>query len=102
MTEERERELMRQVHTIRSTAEMDGFRAATVSSRRDAHGGAVSGADAAVGEAEMIRRLLALFRRPDPRDAMFARRGQRVNNRKPEAARAYERVHLILARGPKC
>jgi len=27
MTEERERELMRQVHTIRSTAEMDGFRA---------------------------------------------------------------------------
>ncbi len=27
MTEERERELMRQVHTIRSTAEIDGFRA---------------------------------------------------------------------------
>lgn len=38
---------------------------------------------------------------PD-RDVLFARRGQRVNNRKPEAARAYERVHLILARGPKC
>jgi len=51
----------------------------------------------------MIRRFLALFqRRPDPRDVLFARRGQRVNNRKPEAARAYERVHLILARGPKC
>lgn len=27
MSEERERELMRHVHTIRSTAEMDGFRA---------------------------------------------------------------------------
>lgn len=51
----------------------------------------------------MIRRILRFFHRPaDPRDAMFARRGQRVNNRKPEAARAYERVHLILARGPKC
>lgn len=50
----------------------------------------------------MLKRLLSFFtRRPDPRDAMFARRGQRVNNRKPDAARAYERVHMILARGPK-
>ena len=50
----------------------------------------------------MIRRLLRLFRKPaDPRDAVFARRAMRLANRKPDAARAYERIHAILARGPK-
>jgi len=50
----------------------------------------------------MIRRLLSFFaRRPDPRDAVFARRAMRVCNRKSDAARAYERIHAILARGPK-
>jgi hypothetical protein len=50
----------------------------------------------------ILRRLLALFRRrPDPLDAMLARRGQRIANRKPETARAYERIHTILARGKK-
>ena len=50
----------------------------------------------------MIRRLLRFLHKPaDPRDAVFARRAQRVCNRKREAARAYERIHAILARGPK-
>lgn len=50
----------------------------------------------------MIRRLLRFFRKPaDPRDAVFARRAQRVCNRKPDTARAYERIHAILAMGPK-
>lgn len=49
----------------------------------------------------MLKRILRIFLRPDPRDAMLARRAQRVNNRKPDTARAYERVHAILARGPK-
>ena len=49
----------------------------------------------------MIRRILSFFtRRPDPRDAVFARRAMRVCNRKPDTARAYELVHHILARGP--
>ena len=49
----------------------------------------------------MLKRLLRFFRKPaDPRDAVFARRAQRVCNRKPDTARAYERVHHILARGP--
>lgn len=50
----------------------------------------------------MLKRLLRFFHKPaDPRDAVFARRAQRVCNRKREAARAYERIHAILARGPK-
>lgn len=35
---------------------------------------------------------------PD-RDAIFARRGLRVNNRSADGAAKYERVHTILARG---
>ena len=34
-------------------------------------------------------------------DAIIARRAMRMNNRKPEAVRAYERVQTILARGKK-
>jgi len=49
----------------------------------------------------MLKRLLRFFHRPaDPRDAVFARRAMRLANRKPDTARAYERVHAILARGP--
>ena len=51
----------------------------------------------------MIAFLRSLFRRvEDPRDAMLARRAMRLNNRQPDAARAYERTHHILMRGPKC
>lgn len=51
----------------------------------------------------MISRLLRFFHKPaDPRDAVFARRAMRICNRKPDTARAYERIHAILARGPKC
>ena len=54
------------------------------------------------GVAAMIRRLLRFFHKPaDPRDAVFARRAQRVCNRKREVAARFERVHAILARGPK-
>ena len=50
----------------------------------------------------MLKLLLRFFHKPaDPRDAVFARRAQRVSNRKPDTARAYERIHSILARGPK-
>ena len=50
----------------------------------------------------MIRRLLNFLRpRPDPRDAMFARRGQRLFNRDRVGAAKYERVLAILSRGPK-
>lgn len=50
----------------------------------------------------MIRRLLRFFHKPaDPRDAVFARRAMRVSNRKREVAARFERVHAILARGPK-
>lgn len=34
-------------------------------------------------------------------DAIIARRAMRLNNRKPEAVRAYERVQTILARVKK-
>ncbi len=50
----------------------------------------------------MIRRILRFFHKPaDPRDAVFARRAMRLNNRSREAAAKFERVHHILARGPK-
>lgn len=50
----------------------------------------------------LLKRLTALHPQPvDPLDAMIARRGQRVSNRKPEVARAYERTHQVLARGKK-
>lgn len=51
----------------------------------------------------MIRLILSFFTR-QPRaslDAMIARRATRLHNRSREGARAYERVHAILARGPK-
>lgn len=47
--------------------------------------------------ARMMRRFLALFRRRDA--GLIARRAVRVNNRNPEAAARYERVHAILSRG---
>lgn len=50
----------------------------------------------------IIKRLTAP--KPEPLahlDLIIARRAVRVNNRKPEAARAYERVQTILARGPQ-
>lgn len=34
-------------------------------------------------------------------DAIIARRAMRLNNRKPEAVRAYERLHHVLAHGPQ-
>ena len=50
----------------------------------------------------MLKRILSFFtRHPDPRDAVFARRAMRVCNRKREVAARFERVHAILARGPK-
>lgn len=54
----------------------------------------------------MIKGLLKRFTAPrpqqaDPLDAIIARRAMRLNNRKPEAVRAYERVQTILARVKK-
>lgn len=34
-------------------------------------------------------------------DAIIARRAMRLNNRKPDAVRAYERTHHVLAHGPQ-
>lgn len=50
----------------------------------------------------ILKRLTAPRPQPaDPLDAIIARRAVRLNNRKPDAARAYERVQTILARGKK-
>lgn len=50
----------------------------------------------------ILKRLTAPGPQPaDPLDAIIARRAVRLNNRKPDAARAYERVHHVLASGPK-
>ena len=48
----------------------------------------------------MMRRFLALFRRPGL-DVLVARRAVRVGNRRPDAVARYERVHNVLARGRK-
>ena len=48
----------------------------------------------------MMRRFLALFRRPDL-NLLIARRAVRVGNRRPDAVARYERVHHALARGRK-
>ena len=48
----------------------------------------------------MMRRFLALFRRPSL-DVLIARRAVRVSNRHPDAVARYERVHHALARARK-
>lgn len=51
----------------------------------------------------MIKAILKRLTRPKAKtvDALIARRAQRVCNRKREVAARFERVHAILARGPK-
>jgi hypothetical protein len=51
-----------------------------------------------------IRKLPVLVLTADMRcdvPILMARRAVRVNNRKRAAARAYERVHAVLAKGPQ-
>lgn len=49
----------------------------------------------------IIRRLMAVFRRPRPDVAMIARRAMRLHNRRPDAAKRYEDKHMILSKGVK-
>lgn len=46
----------------------------------------------------VIRRLLALFRKPDARALLIARRAERIHNRKRFNADRYIAVHSILGK----
>lgn len=49
----------------------------------------------------MIRSIIRRLRQKRDAELALAKRAVRVSNRKPDAVAAYQRVHAILAAGPK-